>query len=184
MTIPLIVLAILSAIGGFINLPHALGGHAGFAAWLNPILNGHQHAEVDASMELMLMSASVGVAIIGIAAAYLTYASGQSIPANDESINKSFLSRLVYNKFYVDEAYNLAIVQPLSILSYIFHFLVDYFIIDLAVNIVAKSVQVLGRGLRYIQSGSVSVYMFAMVAGIVLIITLSYFYLPLNQLTN
>ena len=132
MTVPLAILAFLSIIGGFIGLPQALGGRNWFGKFLEPVIEGAHHTHISAGTEYGLILISVAVALIGIFIAYLFYLKRPELAKQTAECFPG-LYKILYNKYYVDEAYNLAFVQPTLNLG---TFLADYDlkIIDGAVN--------------------------------------------------
>lgn len=176
MTIPLMILAVLSALGGFIGVPEALHGTHHLAEFMNPLYEGSRQVNPEAflpaalshSEEYILMAVSVGVALVSLIAAYVMYVQKESVPAPD-SEEKSGIQNLVYNKYYVDELYNAVFVNPMKTLSNALYSFGEFFI-DLFVNGAARLINFLGGLLRKTQTGSTGDYVFAMVLGIVLIL--------------
>ena len=83
MTVPLVVLAVLSAIGGFIGIPEALGGNHWLSQWLSPVILHHAPAP-DHATEYMLMAVSVVGVLISIGFAYQKYVKQGHVPVADE----------------------------------------------------------------------------------------------------
>jgi NADH-quinone oxidoreductase subunit L len=116
MTVPLLVLAGLSVIGGWIGWPAALGGSNRFEHFLEPVISRPmaEHAEAAAThasaMEYLLMLASIAIALAGIWLARLLYLQRAELP---DKIAASWprLYRLVYNKYYVDQIYDAMFVN-------------------------------------------------------------------------
>src|SRR5690554_6475245 len=107
MTFPLVVLAVLAAIGGLISIPEK--------SWLNhylePIFIGtREHHHLDSTAFILMGAATVG-ALIGIFIAYSKYIKKQEVPAKDSEITG--FAKVLYNKFYVDEIYTALIVKPI-----------------------------------------------------------------------
>ncbi|TAE22872.1 MAG: NADH-quinone oxidoreductase subunit L [Cytophagales bacterium] len=181
MTIPLMVLAVLSVVGGFLNVPHALGGHSMLAEFMAPLYEGSQQVNptafggpvMGASEELMLMAISAGVALLSAAFAYVLYVRNAALPAPD-SDPRSLPAQVVYNKFYVDELYERIIVRPVRALGDGFYSFGE-FVVDGVVGAVAWLVRTASGQLRLVQNGSIGSYMFAMVLSIALIIALRFF---------
>jgi len=116
MTVPLMILALLSIVGGWIGWPESLGGSDRFAKFLDPVIA--KQAEVVAaipeaavhSTEYELMAVSVLVALIGIFLAWYFYLRKPSIPGT--LVEKTGgLYRLIYNKYYVDQIYDAMFVN-------------------------------------------------------------------------
>lgn len=176
MTVPLIILAVLSALGGFIGVPEALHGSHHLAEFMSPLYEGARQVNPEAFLptelshteEYILMGISVAAALISAIAAYVMYVQRQAVPAPD-SHEKSGLERLVYNKYYIDELYNAVFVKPVKTLSNILYSFGEFFI-DLIVNGAARLIHFLSGLLRKTQTGSTGDYVFAMVLGIALLL--------------
>lgn len=181
MTIPLMVLAALSVVGGFLNVPHALGGYSMLAEFMAPLYEGSQQVNPSAfagptmgsSEELMLMAISAGVALLSAGVAYMLYVRNASVPAAD-SVSRSIPAQVVYNKFYIDELYERIIIRPIRALGDGFYSFGE-FVIDGVVGAVAWLVKTIAGQLRLVQNGSISSYMFAMVLSIAVIIAARFF---------
>jgi len=173
MTIPLIVLAILSAIGGMIGVPAVMGGHHELGAYLAPVFEASHKIlgehELSSSTEWTLMGLSVGGALIAMIYAYVKYVKGADVPVEDTE-ERPLLANLSYNKFYVDEIYDFLIRKPLDALSGFFYNVVDRLGIDGLVNGLGKGTIESSKGLRLLQTGNVGFYIFMMVVGIVAIL--------------
>jgi NADH-quinone oxidoreductase subunit L len=176
MTLPLIVLAILSAFGGYIGVPEVLHGANHLAEFMSPLFDTAKQINPSAfaattlshSDEYMLMAISVGIALIAAITAYVMYIQKESVPAADQ-VEKSAIQRVIYNKYYVDEIYDAVFVKPMNTLSNALYSFGEFFI-DLFVNGTAKLVRILSGVLRKTQTGSTGDYVFAMVLGIVVIL--------------
>jgi NADH-quinone oxidoreductase subunit L len=173
MTIPLIVLAILSAIGGFIGVPAVMGGHHELGAYLAPVFEAStkilgEH-ELSHSTEKTLMGISVLLAFIAMGYAYFKYVKGGSLPVADEE-ERPALANLSYHKFYIDELYDTIIRKPLDAASVFFYKIVEQLGIDGLVNGLGKGTLETSKGLRLLQTGNVGFYIFMMVVGIIAIL--------------
>lgn len=162
MWMPLAILAIPSAI---IGLLLGVGGHESWFHHFTEKVVGFKdaHAEtLGSALPFMVMSSVIG--ILGVAFAWIRYK--DRVPSAEPT---NTLQKIVANKFYVDEAYNTFIVQPIKNAS---HFLLwklfDTGIIDGIVNSVAAIVRWAGGILRRLQTGLVQAYIVSMVVGIVL----------------
>ena len=175
-TMPLVVLALLAAIGGLMGLPEAFGFHHALKGFLNPVfaqaMNANHAAGTEEglskSMELSLMAGAFIAALLSIAYAYFKYVSKGETP-NEEGAPISFARRWVYNKYYVDEIYHLFIGYPIGKLSELFYSLIDKTVIDGTVNYSGKLSVSLGNQLRKLQSGYIGFYLLAMVLSMVVI---------------
>jgi NADH-quinone oxidoreductase subunit L len=179
MTVPLMLLAVLSLVGGWIGMPALIGdlfhlpNH--FEAWLAPVFghgaegaaHGGGHAPV--ALEWGLMAASVGVALCGIALAYVLYRVRTDQPKKiAESVPG--LYDWVSHKYYVDEIYDLLIVRRIVNGSIWLWQAFDAAFIDGIVNGVAATVRGAGDRLRRVQTGMVGSYAFSLLLGAIVIV--------------
>lgn len=180
MTLPLIVLAVLSVTGGFFNVPEILGGTAKLEQFLDPIYQYARQvnpeafagAHLDHSTEFMLMGVSVAGALVSIIAAYVIYVSRKSVPAPDEDV--SGLQQVIYRKYYIDELYDAVFVKPIQALSRFFYNVVDKGGIDrFGVEGVGRFVKGLANEFRLLQTGATGFYVLMMVTGIAVILVYS-----------
>jgi NADH-quinone oxidoreductase subunit L len=175
MTLPLIVLAFLSAIAGFVGLPEVFGEGANrVAMFLEPIFPriGLAAAEppahsLPAATEWLLMGASVAVAVVGIRLAWNWYAKKAGEPAARLAASFPTLYRLVAEKFRIDELYDVLFVRPFVRLSRVLWKVVDVLIIDGVLNAGAFLVELVGDVLRFLQTGNVRNYALTFLIGIV-----------------
>jgi NADH-quinone oxidoreductase subunit L len=155
MTLPLAVLALLSLGGGFLNVPKFL------EAVIPAVEEGH---------EPFLMAVSIAAGLIGIGLAYAFYVAKPGLP---ESLAPSLggLYTAVYNKYFVDEIYDAAVVEPLvSGSREVLWKGVDAGLIDGSVNGVGNTARNIGGLLRRLQSGNIRSYATWVVFGSVLVI--------------
>jgi NADH-quinone oxidoreductase subunit L len=120
MTGPLVVLGVLSAFGGWFNLPSFFpAGPVGMLErWLEPVvgesalrMTGGAPAELAHGTELLLVGVAVLIALAGIAVAWVRLKPATLVPANEAPPEHGF-EKVLANKYYVDELYDDAIVQP------------------------------------------------------------------------
>lgn len=168
MTIPLIILAILSIIGGYVGLPEVMSQHNLIAEYLSPVVNNIGEQHLPAATDWMLMSISVGGAVLMIIVAYVINKQPAFRP------NKG-LAKVLENKWYVDELYDAVIVRPLEGLSRFFDRIVERAGIDGFVNGVGKSVRWGSDRIRLLQSGQVGFYIFVMVLGMIVLFAIAFF---------
>jgi len=125
MTVPLVILAVLATIGGWVGWPESLGGSDRFSKFLEPVMAKHAeeggeaaaaHAASGASMEYLLMLLSVAIAAGGIWLAYRWYIQRPEVPEKIAAASP-FLYRLVYNKYYVDQLYDAMFVNRVKDLA-------------------------------------------------------------------
>ena len=162
MAFALILLAIGSVVAGYASI----GGR--FAHFLEPSLGtAVAEAPADSSLEgtLMVVSSLVAIAGIGIATFFFLKRRDQA-----RRVAESFggLHHLLERKYYVDDIYDAAIVQPIRIISTDGLWPLDARVIDGAVNGAAEIVSASARGLRRIQTGSVRAYAASLFFGVVL----------------
>ena len=161
MTLPLIVLAILSALGGAIGIPHIMGGNHWLSGQLSSIVSTPQEAHLAVSTEWILMGVSVAIAAIALVIALSRY-SKQTDEEPSSAIGKFF-----YHKWYIDEFYQKAIIEPLNKFALFLKEFIEKKVIDGAVNGTGKLVQFSARKVRLIQNGQAGYYILFMVLGII-----------------
>lgn len=178
MTIPLIVLAALSLVGGFIGVPHVLGEPLGIPNvlhdWLHQVIAPGEAMYVTGKPEGLIwlsMGAAISVGLLGIGLAYLKYGRGHD-PTNDlEEAGAAY--QVVYNKYYVDEFYQATIGRGLRVGGVFLHKVVDEVLIDLLlVRMFAITARWGGSVLRVFQNGNTQRYAAYMVLGVGLILIL------------
>jgi NADH-quinone oxidoreductase subunit L len=179
MTIPLIVLAILSIVGGLVGIPAVLGGNHALNSFLAPVFEGSQaiageHHHLDHTTEYMLMGVVIGLTIVMILAAYIIYVRGKKFPAA-ETTSTSSAHRLVYNKYYIDELYGAIVMKPLNGLSKALDAVIEKLFIDRIVNGTGRVVTWGGKTLRLVQTGNTGFYIFAMVISVIIILAVKSF---------
>ena len=169
MTIPLIVLAVLSIIGGFVGIPEAIihGGDK-LTAFLSPVIAQHGEHAVSHSTEYMLMGLSTALVVIMIIAAWFVFRNYQAKEATG-------LGKVLENKWYVDELYEAAIVKPLKRVGTFFNNVFEKSVVDGLVNGVGKAVNYSSRQLRLLQSGQVGSYVLLMVLSMVIFFVIQFF---------
>lgn len=163
MTVPLIILAVLSAVGGAMGVPEILGGHHWLSHHLSTIIGAEQALHLSHTTEWILMGTSVTIAVIALLIAIGKY----SKQADGEP--QTALGKFLYNKWLVDELYEKAIVQPLNRFAGFLKEVVEKNVIDGLVNGTGKLVQYGARQTRFMQSGQVGYYILFMVLSIVLL---------------
>ena len=168
MTFPLVVLALLSIVGGWVGIPAVFMENAHrLSNYLSPIFaaSHHEtaHQSISHSMELAMMAGVVALIAISIFAAKTMFAK----EGLSEEKSSGF-GKLLENKWYVDEIYDTIIVQPINHLSSFSSRIIDNKIIDGTVNGVGKILQFSARQFRLLQSGQVGSYVLIMVVSIIL----------------
>lgn len=169
MTIPLVVLSVLSVFGGFLNIPSLFNGNSNFQLFLQSAITNYLSPEMNAATEISLILISLALLILIISIAYRMFVSKSIIPAADDK-PQSFFNKLIYNKFYIDEMYTSIFEKPFGYLSDFFFNKVENKVLDPAVDEFGTATSTLGTLVRRLQQGNMSFYLFAMVAGILLFI--------------
>ena len=163
-TIPLVILAALALIGGAINLP----GSNWLNHFLEPILATKHEEHALGAQEYMLMGIAMAGAVFGILWTYSKYIKQGFVPKEDSQITG--FSKTIYNKYYVDEFYTFLIVRPLNSLANFFRSTLEP-----ALGKVVFSFGTVANGLgtqgKKLQTGSIGLYLFAFVIGVLGIIT-------------
>ncbi len=177
MWLPLVILAILSAVGGFMGVPEILGGHTipnWLEHWLEPIMAAPgEHAEAAAhhanhALELGLMGVSVAGAIIGILLSKSIYNSKRGLATAEELAAKNqSLHKTLENKWYVDEIFTNIFVKPIHSLSVFLWRGFDVAVIDRVVMGFGRVSLWTGQVVRVLQTGSVQIYAFMMFMGVI-----------------
>jgi len=176
MTVPLVILAVLSVAGGWLGLPpvlgkHLLGGPGG--GFLGPVFEGLHHIEgfghahhMSHAMEWTLMGVSTVVALVGFGVAWFKYIGTDDLRAITAS-RRGFVGQLLADKYRVDELYDAVIVRPIGACARFLWRWIDELLIDGLVNFSGLAVRVGGEILRLFQTGHVQTYAFFMVLGVI-----------------
>lgn len=174
MTIPLIVLAILSVVGGLIGIPKVFAENAhSLEQFLSPIFaQSATLAEthpLNHLTEYLLMAVSVGLTLIAIIYAVNRYSK------KPELQDAEGFGKVLADKWYVDELYNAIISKPLKSISIFFNNIIEKSGIDGFVNGIGAGVQYTSRQLRLLQSGQVGSYILLMVLGTIILFVIQLF---------
>ncbi len=171
MTGPLVVLGVLSVIGGALNIPELFGGNALLEHWLEPVTSLARRlqpaVELAHRTEWALVVGAVLVAALGIVGAFRLLKPEALVPAR-LAPPETGLGRLLWKKWYVDELYDALIVRPLMWLSReVLWNIVDQRIVDgLLVNGTAKAARAAGWLGSRLQTGEVGAYVVLFVLGV------------------
>ena len=173
MTLPLVVLAVLSVVGGFINLPHFIGHgeYQNLAHWLEPLYGyGAKHAEVPFNIEMILLA----ITLVMVAAVFFIvrniYVTKNKMAQPEE--NYKGWERLSAKKLLIDELYNATVVKPVEGLgkgTRMFDKLMDRFF-----NFVGFGAVESGRSFKKFQNGNVENYVLIMSLAIGLILIVNF----------
>jgi len=180
MLVPLMILALLSVVGGWFAAPAFLpGGTDYFAKFLQPVFRNVEVVGAEAevhSLEIWLAAVAVAVALAGALFAYWLYLKR---PEKADGLAKSLKPAYttLLNKYYVDELYAAAVVRPLLWISTnVLWKTVDVAGIDGAVNGIAEGAKAIGDGVRHAQSGNTRSYAVWVVVGALVVIAVIFFW--------
>ena len=174
-TFPLIILALLAVVGGWVGIPEIFihGGHK-LETFLAPVFAHstamEQKAALNHSTEWMLMIVSVSLSLIALIYAWRKFSRYQKTTTASIGISK-----VLENKWYVDELYAAVITRPLKSLAVFFNNIVEKKGIDGMVNGVGKAVNYGSRQIRWLQSGQVGAYVLLMVVGMLVLFIIQLF---------
>jgi NADH-quinone oxidoreductase subunit L len=172
MTIPLVVLAALSLLGGLIGIPEVLGGHHFLEEFLKPVFEDSSFRiihHLSHDTEYILMGIAITVMALAIYYAYKKYVVEKTLPADEEEELQP-LHKLVYKKYFVDELYENVFTKPINFIGEALHKVVDNQIVDGIVNGCGTVVNGVSGVIRKAQTGNIGFYVFVMVISIVLIL--------------
>ncbi len=173
MTIPLIILAALSILGGLLGLPEFWGASNWMHHHLAPIIKRPAYVTLPHETEWVLMGLAVLGALAAIYFTYRLYIKYRALPAANEEQMKPW-ERVVYNKYYVDEIYDGLIRKPLDFSARTFYRFFDTELIDGIVNGAGSAVKTIGSSVRFFQNGNIGFYIMSMVLGVVITVLLTF----------
>jgi len=168
MTLPLIVLAVLSIIGGMLNIPSLLGGHHWFTHLLNHNVGGLKEVvevEISNGQTIMIMLSASILTLIAIIVSYNVYVKKKNVPVSDDQIKG--WTKLSANKLYFDEIYNALFVKPIEWISEKGHQFIELFLLNGIISFATKTIDRSGELVKKWQSGKTDWYILWMVCGIV-----------------
>jgi NADH-quinone oxidoreductase subunit L len=163
MVAPLVVLAVLSAVGGFMGIPHM----SWLDHWLEPVLGHHPApAGVEPSTEWVLMGLSVAGGLFGMFAARSVF----SDLGKAQALRERFagIHRVLQNKWFIDELYEATLVKPIIGFSKMLWQKFDIAVIDQVVVGLGRASAWTGETLRGVQTGSTQAYALALMIGLLL----------------
>ena len=185
MTVPLIALAALSTVGGFLNVEHVpivewfdFGQGAALHEWLHPTIGGAEEVVVTmlgplpephhAAWPILL---AIAIAIAGLALAWFLLKPERLRDAEHEPAYTDTPGRVLYHKWFVDEVYQRLVVRPVYALSRGFSSIVDRGIIDGIIDkVFGRGAQGLGMLAVRVQSGQVNTYAFTIIVGVLAVL--------------
>lgn len=163
-TLPLVILAILATFGGLINFPGSNWLHH----YLEPIITKTGHEAILGTTEYILMGIALVGAIIGISIAFAKYIKQSQVPSEDAEITG--VAKVLYNKYYLDEAYTIIFVNPINAASSFFRDVLETSLSSFVYGF-GKVTEAIGTQGKKVQSGSIGLYLFAFVLGICVLLT-------------
>ena len=167
MTLPLILLGFLSIIGGCIGIPHFLGPFPHLLEdWL-PRMPLPGLTSPDMKIELLMMFISVSIALFSAGVAFWIYVKKQG--HFNLSIGWQKIHRLIANKYWIDEIYNMLIVRPFIYLSRKLWELVDIGFIDKTTYRITDLIRSSGVSLGHLQNGNLQQYAMYMLLGVAIV---------------
>jgi len=164
-TFPLMILAVLATFGGLISLP----GNSWLNAYLAPLflkVAGEEHHL--GTTEYTLMGVAVVGGLLGILIAYIKYFKQDNVPEADENI--SGVTKVLYNKYYVDEIYDAVFVRPVNVLSRFFRDNIETGLSAIVFGLGKITNELAFQG-KKLQTGSIGLYLFAFVLGLCAIVS-------------
>lgn len=176
MTVPLMILAGLSVVAGFIGFPHELGHALHIHHWLDGFLAASvkmNEAEISLNTELLLMGVTVVLILGMILWARIVFIANKQIPQEDDA-PISLFKEIIYHKYYIDEIYEAVVVKPLNRIAGLLYGFVERSGIDAMVNGIGSSVVNWSQLLRLTQTGSIGFYAIAMVLSMIGLILLMF----------
>ncbi|MEM7417364.1 MAG: NADH-quinone oxidoreductase subunit L [Gemmatimonadota bacterium] len=192
MLVPLVVLAVLSVFGGWVNVPEALAqGWAGLGGilpmgewlhhWLEPITAQAHHVQEEhlgaysyysplGGGEALWAGISTAAALAVVIASAVLISGREFVAAKDDTTELTGISKILYNKYYVDEFYDRVIVQPIIRISRFCWKVIDALIIDGVVNAVGWVAKLAGWIVSMFQTGAVNTYAFILTVGVLFVL--------------
>jgi len=170
MTVPLVILAALSIVGGWVGLPEGWLWGPAFGRFLAPVTGHSALGEHGAGVETALMLVATLLAAGGATLAYVFYVRMPGLPYLLAWRLKPVYELLV-GKYWIDELYDAVVVRPYVAMSNLLWRIVDQMMIDGAVNGVATTVLVNGQLWRYVQDGNVQHYALVFLGGAIALLS-------------
>ena len=173
MTIPLVVLAALSIVGGLLGLPEFWQLPNWMHHQLEPVIARPHFSMLSHETEWLLMGIAVAAALVMIYITWVLFMKKKVLPAEREDLLKPW-QKLIYNKYYVDEVYEAGITKPINVIGKALYEFFDKQIIDGLVNGVGTLVKGAGSLIRLYQNGNIGFYVMNMALGVILIVLLTF----------
>lgn len=180
MTLPLMILAILSVVGGFLNLPHLIaeGKFANLEHWISPVLTETAKSQIQANLqglshttELILLALTIAMFFIVWWVVRHLYVTKKKLALEDSKYTG--WEKLSARKLYIDELYNALIVRTVEGLGRAGK-MFDVSILDKAVDFVGEGAEESGKSMKRLQNGNVENYLLVMALAIGLILIVNF----------
>jgi NADH-quinone oxidoreductase subunit L len=155
---PLMVLAGLSALGGFIGVPH----YSWLEHWLETVIPAHE-VSAEGGMEFVLMGFSVAGALLGVLGAFSLYGNLPRVKELSQKLGS--IRGILENKWFIDELYEGIFIRPIKAISEFFWKIVDVEIVDRIVLSFGKVSIWTGETARVVQTGAIQVYALTLLIG-------------------
>ena len=176
MTVPLLVLAVLSVIGGFIGMPEIFHAPHFFSEFLNPITSfskAYADRPVSHSFEYGMLVGTLILLAVLIWYTFNKYVKNETVPEPEEK--QEGFARVLASKFYVDELYKYLIVWPLNMLSKLSYNYIEKGLIDGVVNGTGQLVRSTSGLLRTLHTGKIASYLFGFVIAVIVLFIYKFF---------
>jgi NADH-quinone oxidoreductase subunit L len=186
MTLPLVVLAVLSALGGFLNVEREVpivrsldwfGAGEALHRWLHPAIAGAEQVYATQGLEVAEVAhpvwpivLAIAIAAAGLLLAWFLLAPRPLGRPEEQPAYTGGLQRLLYHKWYVDEIYDAIVVRPVRALSRGFYTIVDRGLIDGIVDGAGRAAQGVGLLFGRTQTGQLNTYAFVIVIGVLAVL--------------
>lgn len=168
MTLPLIILAVLSVLGGLIGLPELIGAKNWIAHYLDNIIIMKSYLALSHQTEWILMGIAVSAALASIYFAYQLFIVNGLLPVNDVK-QLQWWQKIIYNKFYVDELYDAVVKKPMDFIGKVCYQFFDKVLLNGIVDGIGNITFYTGEWMRKIHTGNIAFYIMAMTISIVVI---------------
>lgn len=171
MTVPLIILAALSVIGGLIGLPELLGVKNWIGHYLDNVIIMKSYLGLSHETEWMLMGIAVAGALASIYFAYQLYIVNGNLPPEEEE-ELLWWQKIIYHKFYVDEFYEILIKKPVYFTGKACYKFFDNIVLNGTIDSLAPTTFTIGSWIRKIHIGNIAYYIMVMTISIITILFL------------
>lgn len=162
MTVPLMVLAMLSALGGFIGMPEIFHAPHFLNQFLKPVAANTSH-HVSHTFEYVLIVSSIIVLAVIIYSTRNYYVVKGTVPESDAE--EKGIAHILSRKYFVDELYAMLFRKPVDVIAGLSYRFIELAMITKIVDGIQEGVNMAANGLRYLQTGRTGSYLFIMIIG-------------------